>query len=244
MKNQWTLLAACLFALAIALVVFHHDNPPAASPAAALPQRSAAKPTSAARPALAPGQPRAQAPTPRDTRASDQPALNGRDRSLTRNAAASADSAGHETAARAELAQRAQLVERDANHELARLIPLLELSPDQQQRVFQALARTSQNFVPGMLVDGTPLKSSTATPQQTLLAELTDAQITAYLADSNERSAWWSEYISGITSQLDSGTPAVGGTSVGVAAVQPVDTTTPVETAPATKDAHAITEGE
>ena len=239
MKNQWTILAACLFALAIALVVFRHDDPPAASTAAALPKHTAAMPDASAKTAPATNKSRTPAAATRETRGNDQPVFNGHNRPLTRQAATNPAAPS-----RAELEQRAQLVERDANHELARLIPLLELAPDQQQRVFQALARTSPNFVPGMLVDGSSLKPSTATPQQTLLAELSDAQVTAYLADSNERSAWWSEYISGISSQLDSGTPAVGGTTVGVAALQPADATAPVETTPATKNTHAVTGGE
>jgi len=237
MKNRWTILAACLFALAIAMAVFRHDNPPAAGAATGLPKHPVAKPVAATRTAPAPNRSMPRAATPHAAPANEQADINGRDRSLTRKAT---DASGHDSAARADLEQRAQLVERDANHELARLIPLLELAPDQQQRVFEALARTSPNFVPGMMVDGSPLKPATATPQQTILAELTDDQIAAYLADSNERSAWWSEYIGGITAQLDSGTPAVGGSPATVAAAVPADATAPVETTPAIKQAHAV----
>ena len=100
-----------------------------------------------------------------------------------------------------------------------------------------------------MLMDGAPLKTPAGTPQQTLLAELSAAQIAAYLQDSNERSAWWSEYISGVSSQLDNGTPAVGGSSAAastpaVATTPASDTTAPATTIPETKDAHAISGNE
>ena len=139
----------------------------------------------------------------------------------------------------AELEHRAQLVDRDANHELARLIHLLDLQPEQQDRVFQALARTSPNFVPGMRVDGDAIQPSTANVQQTLLAELSDTQIAAYLQDSDERSAWWSEYISSVASQLANGMPAVDSGTAAVAGAQ-VGAPPAADTTPATKDAHVI----
>lgn len=128
-------------------------------------------------------------------------------------------------------------MERDAAHELARLVPLLELSPEQQSRVFQALARSSPNFVAGMQVDGTSLQPSTGNPQQPLLDELSDSQVETYLQDSDESSAWWSEYIDNAASQLAGDGPAVGST----AEVAPGEATAPVETAPGSKAAHSNT---
>jgi len=241
MQHRWTFLAACLFALAIAMVAFRHDNPPSAGPASGVPLRRDANPDATAKVPANPIHSTAQAAPTRDSHRNDQPGLDGPDRSLTRSAAAGTS---HNSLSRSELETRAQAVDRDANHELARLIPLLDLTPDQQQRVFQALARTSPNFVPGMLVDGTALKPSAAAPQQTVLAELSAAQVAAYLQDSNERSAWWSEYIGGVASELQTGTPALGGSTASVATAPAADATPPVTTTPALKQAHAVTGGE
>jgi hypothetical protein len=148
---------------------------------------------------------------------------------------------------RLELERRAAKVEQEANHELRRLIPLLDLKPEQEDRVFQAVARSSPSFVPGMMIGGTAAATATSTAEQTVAAELTDAQVAAYLQDSDERKAWWSEYLSTVSSQLATGTPDVGGGSATVAAAAAApppgdsqgDTTTP-----ATKDAHPISDGE
>lgn len=51
---------------------------------------------------------------------------------------------------REELKARAARVEQDANHELRRLVPLLDLSPEQQDQIFQTLASRSPHWVPGM----------------------------------------------------------------------------------------------
>ena len=243
MQHLWTFLAACLFALAIGMVIFRHDEPQTPPPAAAVTARSAAR-TAGERSAhhrpLDPTSATDEAGNP------NEPSLTGPNHSLARPSSANNHPGPF---SHAELEQRAESVDRDANHELARLIPLLELAPEQQQRVLEALARTSPSFVPGMLMDGAPLKTPAGTPQQTLLAELSAAQIAAYLQDSNERSAWWSEYISGVSSQLDNGTPAVGGSSAAastpaVATSPASDTTAPATTIPETKDAHAISGNE
>ena len=234
MKHNWTILAVCLFVLAIAMVMFPQATPPVAAPAAGAPRHSAAMSDASANKDHAHSR-----PTPQTTPAThnqDPPTFIPRNHALPAQTSASGNT---EPLSRAELEQRAEWVERDANHELARLIPLLELAPDQQQRVFQALARTSQNFVPGMLVDGNAMKPPTSNPQQTVLAELSAAQIAAYLQDSNDSNAWWSEYIGNIASQLKSGTPAVGGSTATTAPA--ADATTPAATAPVTKTAHAIT---
>lgn len=241
MQPRWTILAASLFALAIALVAFQHDRRPTSAPTPGLPVGRNAKPQSATEYALAHSRSRAAAAATQESRSNPEPSTDGNTRSQTRPAT---DSPAPGSSSRAALEIRAQLVERDADRELARLIPLLDLTPEQQQRVFQALARTSPNFVPGMLVDGSTLQPATGNPQQTLLTELSDDQIAAYLEDSNERSAWWSEYISGIAAQLDSGTPALDGGTATVATVPATESTTPAATTPAIKDAHAISEDE
>ena len=51
---------------------------------------------------------------------------------------------------REELQTRAARVEQDANHELRRLVTLLDLSPEQQDQIFQTLASRSPHWVPGM----------------------------------------------------------------------------------------------
>ena len=75
-------------------------------------------------------------------------------------------------------------------------------------------------------------------PPAAFLAQLSAAQIAAYLQDSNESSAWWSEYLGNLTTLLDHATPAVGGSSTATTAPAS-DTTTP-----ATKAAHAVTGAE
>jgi len=233
------MLGSCLFALAIAMVAFHHDTPPANAPASAKPVFSAAKATPAAKTTLARGKAKAHVATTQETRGDDQPYFSGQTRSRTRE---TANTPNPETPSQAELETRAQLVEQEANHELARLIPLLGLGPEQQQRVFQALARISPKFVAGMQVDGSALQPATGNTQQTVLAQLTDAQAAAYLQDTTDTSAWWSEYIDHVSAQLQDGTPSLG-TSAGtaVASVPATDATAPAATAPATKDAHPIT---
>ena len=233
MHRHWTTLAACLFALALAMVALRRDPPLVTEPAAAAPARSTARHDATAQPASS--RSRAEIPAARSGGAPsrEQTAYDGPLQS--RQAPADTTPAA---LTRVELEQRAEWVERDANHELARLIPLLELTAEQQQRVFQALASTSPNFVPGMLVDGAPLKSPAGNPQQAFLAQLSAAQIAAYLQDSNESSAWWSEYLGNLTTLLDHATPAVGGSSTATTAPAS-DTTTP-----ATKAAHAVTGAE
>jgi hypothetical protein len=57
---------------------------------------------------------------------------------------------------REELKARAARVEQDANHELRRLVTLLDLSPEQQDQIFQTLASRSPHWVPGMATTTTP----------------------------------------------------------------------------------------
>lgn len=225
MNRRSQILAACLLALAAAWVTFHHDAPAVTGPAAGSIPRPPAKPELSARTTAADSRPKAGA-VPRESRGDDgRPGETLMRRSSRQGAAAITSS---ENLSRAALERRAQRVEQEADHELARLIPLLDMKPEQQQRVFQALARTSPNFVPGMRVDGTTLQPSTATAKETLLAELSTDQATAYLQDIDARSAWWEEYLAKVASNLTSDIPVPG------AAITTPDatTTTPLEVSP------------
>ena len=258
MKLRWTLPAACLLVLAIAMVKFHRNPAPATEPE----QELSMRPVSNNQPFF-PTAPHGKIKHHNPTASDDTQAPNGRTRSLARHTPAPAI---HDVLSQAELENRAQLVEQEADHELARLIPLLDLTADQQDRVFKALAANSPSFVPGMRVDGTlltptpavasnttgtgtPIGGATSNSQQAVLAQLTDAQVAAYLQDANETTAWWSEYIDHVSSLLKSGTPSVGsGTGTTVATspttTDPVTPTTTDPGTPDTKGAHSITGGE
>jgi hypothetical protein len=63
------------------------------------------------------------------------------------------------TSRKVELAQQASQVEREVNKELKRLVPLLNLTEDQQNQVFARLAQHSSSWVPGVMstsVDAEP----------------------------------------------------------------------------------------
>lgn len=53
-----------------------------------------------------------------------------------------------------ELVARAARVEREATRELQRLVKVLDLTPEQQDRVFEKLVRNSTSWLPGMSVSG------------------------------------------------------------------------------------------
>lgn len=53
-----------------------------------------------------------------------------------------------------ELVARAARVEREATRELQRLVKVLDLTPEQQDRVFEKLVRNSTSWHPGMSVSG------------------------------------------------------------------------------------------
>ena len=141
---------------------------------------------------------------------------------------------------RVELDRRAALVEEEANQELRRLVPLLGLATDQEERVFKALVRSSPNFSPGMLVGGQELAAASTNPTTAaattttaaanqvpaaLFPELTAAQVDAYLQDANARDAWWQEYLAKVASKLKTEIPVPGFSTTPVA-------TAPVEVSP------------
>ena len=265
MNHFWTFLATSVLVLAAAMVAFHHDSPSAGTQAADTSRYPGTRPERTTGSAATDGPEvisTSAAPRSKDV---EQVSDAAQSHFLRRQAAEAA--VPHSSLTRAELERRAQLVEQDANHELDRLIPLLGLAPEQQARVFIALARSSSSYVPGMQFNGAPVQSSTGSgstappatipsatasgtttaasavgSQQPLLAVLSDAQAAAYVQDGSDRSAWWAEYIGNAAALLASGTPAVSGNQP--AAVPASETVAPVDTAPATKAARAISADE
>lgn len=117
----------------------------------------------------------------------------------------------------------AEKIERQANRELARLRETLELTPNQQQRIFDVLARNSPSWMPGMLTGGshgvgligdvaqpstvsgeTASESIASTDGGELLAAslveeimpiLDEEQQQAMIDDEIDRRAWWEEIL-------------------------------------------------
>lgn len=133
-----------------------------------------------------------------------------------------------------EMTRRAEKVEQEANHDLKRLVGLLNLDEQQQDRVFETLARHSSSWVPGMQVGGvastpgnqtTPPVSgdtaaaSTATdPMEEIMALLSPEQQDALLQEEMDRTAWWAEILPQITPpdevpSLDGGSQAYEGST-------------------------------
>lgn len=116
---------------------------------------------------------------------------------------------------RAALEQRARMVEHEANRELERLLPLLDLSPQEQDRIFAIFAVTSPHFDRAMEV-GSNRKTidriraaveSGASIEQTRLEEVYEAvdevdQIE--LADTFiEKEEWWTNIVADLEAELD-----------------------------------------
>jgi hypothetical protein len=104
---------------------------------------------------------------------------------------------------REELVKRAQLVEWQANKELERLIPLLDLTLEQQDKVFTLLARNSSAFVPGMRLSSGPVTQEISHPaalesgstKDEIYEELTEEQKEEMLEDEVDKIAWWDDVI-------------------------------------------------
>lgn len=121
-------------------------HPGTVDDAASAPPASVGAPASAW--AAVPGEPEPDDRTPAGTR-------SGADRPDDRPRRPEASSPPAD-----DLAARARRVEDQANRELERLIPLLDLTPEQQDRVFGILVRHSPDYLPSMLAvteDGSPL---------------------------------------------------------------------------------------
>ena len=83
---------------------------------------------------------------------------------------------------REELQARAARIEQESNHELRRLVPLLNLSEAQQEQVFNALAVNSPLWVPGMATaapggDATPVEGAAAVGDNARTADTTAATV-------------------------------------------------------------------
>lgn len=127
------------------------------------------------------------------------------------------------------LQERAQRVENEANRELERLVPLLNLTEDQQGRVFEKLAQNSVYWSAGMLADGAhgngskpvaAASSKTGTTSSNGISPatqsipdlltggdsvLTPDQTEALLADEVQRREWWAEVLGQLQSDIDAG---------------------------------------
>ena len=138
------------------------------------------------------------------------------------------------------LAARASLVQQQANRELERLVPLLNLSEEQQDRVFARLAQNSVFWTPALTTDvatnptsGTvSSNTSTSVPEQTksipdLLIStpegetpiLDPEQEVAIAQDQLDRQAWWEEVLGNLQQDLKNGTT----TTTAAAAAPPPD---------------------
>jgi hypothetical protein len=93
-------------------------------------------------------------------------------------------------------------VERDANHELSRLVELLDLDSTQQEQVFALLARRSSSWMPGMQTSQDPLVGAVDTVDGDASSEADD--VMAYLnidqqqtliEEEMDRQAWWEEVL-------------------------------------------------
>ena len=69
-----------------------------------------------------------------------------------------------------ELAQRAARVEQEANHDLRRLVKLLDLDEQQQDQVFQTLAQHSPSWTPGLQFEGSTAAAGMAGSRSLALA--------------------------------------------------------------------------
>lgn len=93
---------------------------------------------------------------------------------------------------------KAAKVELEANRELCRLQDLLDLSRDQQGRIFGLLARQSDHWAPGMTAgprQGTTMGDASLAQNAQLLAELDPAQQEALANEELDRQAWWEEIL-------------------------------------------------
>ena len=134
---------------------------------------------------------------------------------------------------REELEWRAVMVEQESHHGLKNLIGVLNLSDDQQDRVFAALARNSEYYHPALQMHGStgadlpvtnrrapaepadPAASTdSGTPAESDLAAadpvvdtLTPDQIEVYDRYTSEREAFWSGVVKEIEAELTASGP-------------------------------------
>ena len=91
----------------------------------------------------------------------------------------------------------ANRAEQRANHELDRLVETLDLDDDQQEFVFEILARSSSDFLPAMSIESElgdvvePLLESTDSIEEAIEVVLDEEQASQYIEENEERRAWW-----------------------------------------------------
>jgi hypothetical protein len=135
-------------------------------------------------PAPQPAQPAEQAPT-QQTRASSTTPTAPLPAAVQTSPTLSSTAASALTP----LATRAAVVEDEANRELARLVPLLNLDEAQQNRIFSTLVASSPYFVPGMIADASAslpkeandVAAGTKTPLDAIQENLTPDQSNALM---------------------------------------------------------------
>ncbi|WP_035611367.1 hypothetical protein [Haloferula sp. BvORR071] len=149
-----------------------------------------------------------------------------------------------------DLEQRAQRVEAFALRRLGALTAQLDLTAEQQARIFPILARGSQSYDPRMqIVTGSQARPITTgedavasvpidkSQEQALVdKELNSTQSAELVNQSIQDLLVWEEIIDGLSNQLDQATPgqvdeASGGTSTEVPAVEAPAAATPVPAA-------------
>lgn len=114
----------------------------------------------------------------------------------------------------AELAKRVAAIEKETNHEMKRLVGLLNLNDEQQDKVYERLAASSRHWVPGMAIaaDGGSVvipdspKTSSGTPtdaSEDIMSLLSADQQDTLLQAEMDRAAWWAEIITQLDAQSD-----------------------------------------
>ncbi|MCX6874135.1 MAG: hypothetical protein NTW21_10055 [Verrucomicrobia bacterium] len=117
-----------------------------------------------------------------------------------RKALAAPPSGGNPVLSEAQWRANAAKVELEANHELDRLVGLLNLDSAQQAKIFASLARQSSHWVPGMQIDGGQATGSGTAGQPVAVASdvsdfLSAEQQQTLLQEESDRLAWWEEVL-------------------------------------------------
>jgi hypothetical protein len=105
---------------------------------------------------------------------------------------------------RAELAVLAERVERHARERLATLTQELDLTVDQQRRIFPKLVQASQSYHPAMTIAGAPLSSELPGP---IDVELDPLQVDQRIQHSMDDLLLWQAIIAQLERRLASETP-------------------------------------
>jgi hypothetical protein len=130
---------------------------------------------------------------------------------------------------------RAAKVEQEANHELRRLVEMLDLDSAQQDRLFGMLARRSSAWMPGMQTSQEPTAGAAVvdgggmSEADEVMAYLNPDQQQTLIQAEMDRQAWWEEVLPQLLPpQLQEGTTGdAGGTTPTV--TDPAPDTKPFE---------------